>query len=69
MAPTNRSHGGDLVVPIEQSLTMEAALKQASKPVELVTLPTEDHALAREATRVQVLQTTVAFLEKNNPPK
>ncbi len=60
---------GDLVVPIDQSLSMETALKQANKPVEFVTLPSEDHTLSQEATRLQLLQTTVAFLEKNNPPK
>ena len=58
---------GDLVVPIDQSLSMETALKQANKPVEFVTLPSEDHTLSQEATRLQLLQTTVAFLEKKNP--
>jgi dipeptidyl aminopeptidase/acylaminoacyl peptidase len=37
--------------------------------VEFVTLSSEDHALAREATRQQMLQATVTFLEKNNPPQ
>jgi dienelactone hydrolase len=60
---------GDTVAPIEQSQGMETALKQAGKPVELVTLSSEDHALAREATRQQMLQATVTFLEKNNPPQ
>jgi len=60
---------GDTVAPIEQSQSMETALKQANKPVEFVTLSSEDHALAREATRQQMLQATVTFLEKNNPPQ
>ena len=59
----------DAVAPIQQSWDMEAALKKANKPVELVTLTGDDHGLAREATRLQTLQATVAFLEKNNPPK
>lgn len=48
---------------------MESALKQAGKPVEFVTLDGEDHWLSREATRVQMLQATVTFLEKYNPPQ
>jgi dipeptidyl aminopeptidase/acylaminoacyl peptidase len=60
---------GDTVAPIDQSQGMEIALKQAGKPVEFVTLASEDHALAREATRQQMLQATLAFLEKNNPPQ
>ena len=60
---------GDTVAPIDQSQGMETALKQAGKPVEFVTLASEDHALAREATRQQMLQATLTFLEKNNPPK
>jgi dipeptidyl aminopeptidase/acylaminoacyl peptidase len=34
-----------------------------------VTLPDEDHWLSRDTTRQQMLQTTVTFLEKYNPPK
>jgi dienelactone hydrolase len=60
---------GDTVAPIDQSQGMETALKQANKPVEFVTLSSEDHALAREGTRQQMLQATVTFLEKNNPPQ
>jgi dienelactone hydrolase len=60
---------GDTVAPIDQSESMETALKQAGKPVEFVTLASEDHALAREATRERMLEATVAFLEKNNPPQ
>ena len=44
------------------------ALKKAGKPVELVTLPSEDHWLSRGATRLQMLTSVVGFLEKNNPP-
>jgi dipeptidyl aminopeptidase/acylaminoacyl peptidase len=59
----------DTVVPYEQSVFMEQALKGAGKPVEFVTLPGEDHWLSHDATRQQMLQATVTFLEKNNPPK
>jgi dipeptidyl aminopeptidase/acylaminoacyl peptidase len=63
-------HGkSDSVVPYEQSTLMESALKRANKPVEFVTLDGEDHWLSRDATRQQMLQATVTFLEKNNPPK
>ena len=62
-------HGrDDVVVPIEQSERMAAALKAANKPVQFVILPSEDHWLSREETRVQMLQSTVTFLEANNPP-
>jgi dipeptidyl aminopeptidase/acylaminoacyl peptidase len=59
----------DSVVPYEQSVLMEGALKSAGKPVEFLTLTGEDHWLSHDATRQQMLQAVVAFLEKNNPPK
>ncbi len=58
----------DPIVPFEQSESMAAALKAAGKPVELVSLPGEDHWLSRDDTRLQTLQATVKFLEANNPP-
>jgi dipeptidyl aminopeptidase/acylaminoacyl peptidase len=62
-------HGqDDTVVPIEQSRLMADALQRAGKPVELVVLKSDDHWLSRGATRLQMLQATMAFLEKNNPP-
>ncbi len=62
-------HGrDDTVVPFEQSQLMYDALKKANKPVELVTLLHEDHWLSRSDTRLQMLQSTVAFLRANNPP-
>ncbi len=62
-------HGkDDTVVPYAQSEEMAAALRAAGKPVEFVTLKGEDHWLSEGATRLQMLQSTVAFLEKNNPP-
>jgi len=68
-APVLLIHGkDDLVVPFEQTQRMADALTAAGKPVELVTLKAEDHWLSRGATRIQMLQATVAFLEKANPP-
>jgi dipeptidyl aminopeptidase/acylaminoacyl peptidase len=68
-APVLLIHGkDDTVVPIEQSQMMAAALKAAGKPVELVTLPGEDHWLSRSETRLQMLQATARFLEAHNPP-
>ena len=62
-------HGkDDTVVPIEQSEQMEAALRAAGKPVTFVKLDGEDHWLSKSASRLQMLQAMVAFLEANNPP-
>ena len=62
-------HGrDDTRVPFAQSQDMADALKAAGKPVEFVTLESEDHFLSRSATRLQMLEATVKFLEANNPP-
>jgi dipeptidyl aminopeptidase/acylaminoacyl peptidase len=62
-------HGkDDTVVPIEQSQVMYDALRSAKKDVRLVTLKEEDHWLSRGATRLQMLQESVAFLRAHNPP-
>jgi len=67
-APILLIHGkDDTVVPIDQSEKMEAALKRAGKPVELVTMDGEDHWLSREETRIQMLTAAVAFVQKHNP--
>lgn len=67
-APILLIHGkDDLVVPFEQSRIMDAALRKAGKPVELVTLPGEDHWLSRGATRLAMLEAAVGFVLKNNP--
>jgi dipeptidyl aminopeptidase/acylaminoacyl peptidase len=47
---------------------MADALRKAGKPVEFVTLNREDHWLSQGATRPQMLEAVVAFLDKNNPP-
>jgi dipeptidyl aminopeptidase/acylaminoacyl peptidase len=62
-------HGkDDTVVPYHQSELMEKALRKAGKSVEFVTLKHEDHWLSSSETRLQMLESTVAFLRTNNPP-
>ena len=69
-APILLIHGkDDTVVPYAQSEEMASALRAAGKPVEFVTLKGEDHWLSEGKTRLQMLEATVAFLEKNNPPR
>jgi len=62
-------HGkDDTVVDYAQSEVMLKALQKANKPVELVTMKKEDHWLSRSETRLLMLQASIAFLKKNNPP-
>jgi dipeptidyl aminopeptidase/acylaminoacyl peptidase len=62
-------HGkDDTVVPYDQSDDMYEALRRAAKSVEFVKLKHEDHWLSHSGTRLQMLQATVAFLRKHNPP-
>jgi dipeptidyl aminopeptidase/acylaminoacyl peptidase len=58
----------DSTVPYELSTDMVKALKRAGKTSEFITLEQEDHYLSRSATRLQMLQASMAFLEKYNPP-
>ena len=68
-APILLIHGkDDTVVPFRHSADMQRALQRAGKPVEFVTLAGEDHWLSRGATRLQMLRSAVAFVEKHNPP-
>jgi pimeloyl-ACP methyl ester carboxylesterase len=68
-APILLIHGkDDTVVPYDQSDDMYDALRHAGKAVEFVKLKHEDHWLSHSETRLQMLQATVAFLRKNNPP-
>jgi dipeptidyl aminopeptidase/acylaminoacyl peptidase len=68
-APVLLIHGrDDTVVPFEQSQVMLDAMKHANKSVEMVTLKNEDHWLSRSETRLQMLQTSMAFLRAHNPP-
>jgi dienelactone hydrolase len=67
-APILLIHGkDDTVVPFDQSDNMAAALKDAGKPYKLVVMREEDHWLSRPATRLQMLQEAVAFVEEHNP--
>ena len=68
-APVLLIHGkDDTVVDYDQSTLMYDAMKQAHKEVELVPLKKEDHWLSRSETRLQMLQTSIAFLRAHNPP-
>lgn len=62
-------HGkDDTVVPYEQSEIMASALKAAGKKFEFVTLDKEDHWGSTGATRLQLLNAVIGFIEANNPP-
>jgi dienelactone hydrolase len=58
----------DTVVPIDQSRAMAAALRGAGKTLEVLELKDEDHWLSKPATRIQLVVSSVAFVEKYNPP-
>jgi len=61
-------HGrDDTVVPYAQSKEMAEALQRAGKSVQLVSLAHEDHWLSHGATREQMLQEVVSFLEQYDP--
>jgi dipeptidyl aminopeptidase/acylaminoacyl peptidase len=67
-APILLIHGkDDTVVPFDQSERMADALKGAGKPHQLVVLKGEDHWLSRAETRLQMLESAVAFVQKHNP--
>lgn len=62
-------HGkDDTVVNYNQSQMMADALRRAGKTVEFVTLKSEDHWLSRSESRLQMLQASVDFVMRNNPP-
>ena len=62
-------HGkDDTVVNFEQSTAMRDAMQHAGKAVEFVTLPGTDHWLSGGETRLAMLQASVDFVLKNNPP-
>lgn len=68
-APILLIHGCDeTVVRYEQSQAMYGALRQANKHAESVTLKHEDHWLSHGDTRLQMLQASVEFLRRYNPP-
>jgi pimeloyl-ACP methyl ester carboxylesterase len=68
-APVLLIHGdSDTIVPIEQGQDMFDAMRRAHKDVQLVVLKGEDHWLSHTQTRLQMLQSSVAFLRQHNPP-
>jgi dipeptidyl aminopeptidase/acylaminoacyl peptidase len=46
---------------------MRHALTDAHKPVTLVELNGEDHFLSKAPTRIQAVESAVAFVQQNNP--
>lgn len=64
-APVLLIHGeGDTTVRIDQSETMDEALRSSHKTVEFVRIPGEDHYLNQTNSRLRVLNETARFLEK-----
>jgi dipeptidyl aminopeptidase/acylaminoacyl peptidase len=67
-APILMIHGkDDTVVPFKQSAAMADALKDAGKPYELVVMREEDHWLSHAATRKQMLEESMRFVQQYNP--
>ncbi len=68
-APVLLIHGeDDSVVPIIQSRGMERAVKSAGGRASYIALKNEDHWLSRPATRLQLLESLIAFLTTESPP-
>ena len=67
-APILLIHGReDTVVPYSHSTQMADKLKDNGKPYELVSLDGEDHWLSLSATRQQMLEATMRFVQDHNP--
>jgi dienelactone hydrolase len=67
-APILLIHGrDDTVVAFEQSDSMADALRSNGKPYKFITLKEEDHWLSRAATRKQMLEEAMSFIQQNNP--
>lgn len=67
-APILLIHGkDDTRVLFNQSTVMADALKNAGKPFEFIVLKEEDHFLSRSATRKQMLEEAMRFVQKYNP--
>lgn len=68
-APIMLIHGDiDLIVPIEQSEIMAAALEDAGKPYEFVRLEGENHNILFGETRVEMMEALERFVLEHNPP-
>jgi len=64
-APILLIHGkDDTVVPVYQSRQMRDALINAGKPHEYVELDGEDHWLSSGETRIEMLSTSIEFIDK-----
>lgn len=62
-------HGrDDTTVPYDQSADLVEALKRLGLLAKFVMLDKDEHYLFRTATRLQMLQSSVEFLRKHNPP-
>ena len=67
-APVLLIHGAeDTVVDINQSQTMDKAMKAARRDVEFIVLPGDDHYLSSSDTRTRMLEAVDAFLAKHLP--
>ncbi|MDO9337399.1 MAG: S9 family peptidase [Caulobacter sp.] len=67
-APVLLIHGAeDTVVDINQSRTMEAAMKASRGDVQFVVLPGDDHYLSSSETRTRMLEAVDVFLAKHLP--
>lgn len=67
-APVLLIHGkDDTRVPFRQSQVMADALRDTGKPYQLVVLNEEDHFLSRAATRKQMLDAAMQFVQQHNP--
>jgi dipeptidyl aminopeptidase/acylaminoacyl peptidase len=58
----------DRLCNLEQSQVMYGALQRAEKDVQLVTVQEGDYWLSRGATRLPMLEASIAFLRAHNPP-
>ncbi len=67
-APILLIYGTGSAPDSDQSRNMAEALRQAGKPVEVVRFADDDHWLQKVSTRTAMLEASVAFVEKNNPP-
>lgn len=66
LAPVLLIHGkDDLVVPIEQSRSMQRALNRAGKSVELIELKGEDHWLSTSDARLASLKALDSFVREH----
>ena len=57
----------DTTVPIQQSRSMQRALKAAGLPGDLVVLENDDHHLSSTASRQKMLESLFIFLDRHLP--